>query len=181
MSSILRIIEDKKYLLLCFIWLLFLVWRSSVFLNPASSPEFGIIKGMAFASHHSYQRGIKVHITRTDKEQQELIFPLSYSGTFKADNIPPGKYNISFTKHGYHPTSRNIIVLGNSLTKIPPIILKRSLGSNYFYHFVHALNILAFSFLLITGIGTYHLRHGDLVAKAFLRRCLIVSFGVYGG
>ena len=176
MSSILRIIEDKKYILLFFFWLLFLVWRSPVFLNSESPPESGIIKGIAFASHHSYQRGIKVHLTRTDKEQQEFIFPLSYSGTFKAYNIPLGKYKIVFTKHGYHPTSRNIIVLGNSLTKIPPIILKRYLGSHYFYHFVHALNILAFSFLLITGIGTYHLRHGDLVAKAFLRFCLIVSF-----
>ena len=186
MSSILRIIEDKKYLLLCFLWLLFLVWRTSVFLNTKSSPEAGIIQGIAFASHHSYQRGIKARLTRidlppataaqSDKEQRELTFPLSYSGAFKAYNIPPGKYNISFTKHGYQPTSRNIIVQANSLTKIPPIILKRSLGSNYFYHFVHALNILAFSFLLITGIGTYHLRHGDFVAKAFLRCCLIVSF-----
>ena len=176
MSSILRIIEDKKYLLLCFFWLLFLVWRTSVFLNPASSPEFGFIEGMTFASHHSYQRGIKARLTSTDKEQRELIFPLSYSGAFKAYNIPPGKYNISFTKHGYHPTSRNIIVQANSLTKIPPIILKRSLGSNYFYHFVHALNILAFSFLLITGIGTYHLRHGDHIAKAFLRFCSIMAF-----
>ena len=177
MSSILKkFIFDKKYILLFFFWLLFILWRTSAFLNFTAPDESGIIEGIAFASHHSYQRGIKVHLTRTDKEQQEFIFPLSYSGTFKAYNIPPGKYKILFTKHGYHPTSRNIIVLGNSLTKIPPITLERSLGSHYFYHFVHALNIIAFFFLLITGIGTYHLRHGDLVAKAFLRFCLIVSF-----
>ena len=177
MSNIFKkLIEDKKYILLFFFWLLFLLWRTSVFLNFTSPDESGIIQGMAASFNHSYQRGIKVRLTRIDKELQEFIFPLSYSGTFKAYNIPPGKYKILFTKHGYHPTSRNIIVLGNSLTKIPPITLERSLGSHYFYHFVHALNIIAFSFLLITGIGTYNLRHSDRVAKAFLRFCLILSF-----
>ena len=176
-------IENKKYLLIFLFWLLFLVWRVSVFLNPVSSPSSGIIEGMTFAARHSYQRGIKAYLTRLDpdkvgtgKEQQEFIYPLSYSGAFKAYNIPPGKYQILFTKHSYHPIAKNIIVQADLKTKIPPITLKRSLGSNYFYHFVHALNIIAFFFLLITGIGTYHLRHGDLVAKAFLRFCLIVSF-----
>jgi len=149
MSSILRIIEDNKYFLLSFFWLLFLVWRTSVFLNPPSSPESGpdsrdsaprnIIQGMAFASHHGYQRGINAHLKRLDpesvgagKEQQEFIFPLSYSGTFKAYNVPPGEYQIVFTKQGYHPAVRNTIVLANSLTKIPKVTLERAMGSDYF-------------------------------------------------
>jgi len=198
-------IENKKFILIFLFWLLFFVWRSSVFFHPSSSPESGIIEGMAFASHHGYQRGIKVHLTRseqsrikpdearrlaaygddfvlrqrlypTDKKQQEFIFPLSYSGTFKAYNIPPGEYQIVFVKHGYRSEVRNTTVQASKETKIPPVTLKRSLGSDYFYHFVHTLNIFAFSFLLITGIGTYYLRHGDRVGKAFLRFCLIMSF-----
>jgi hypothetical protein len=147
MSNILKLL-DKKYLLLCFLWLLFLVWRTSVFLNPPSSPESGIIQGMAFASHHGYQRGIKAHLSRLDKEQQELIFPLSYSGTFKAYNLPPGEYQIVFTNQGYHPVVRNTTVIANSVTKIPKVTLERAMGSDYFYHFVHTLNIFAFAVLL---------------------------------
>jgi len=89
MSNILKIIEGKKYILLCFFWLPFLVWRTSVFLNSTPPPFFGIVQGMAFASHHSYQRGVKAYLKRLDpdkvgtgKEQQEFVFPLSYSGTF---------------------------------------------------------------------------------------------------
>jgi len=155
---------------------LFLVWRSSVFFNPVSSKESGIIEGMAASFNHGYQRGIKAHLYRTDKEQRELVLPLSYSGTFKAYNIPPGEYQIVFVKHGYRSEVRNTTVQASKETKIPPVTLKRSLGSDYFYHFVHTLNIFAFSFLLITGIGTYYLRHGDRVGKAFLRFCLIMSF-----
>ena len=194
MSNILKkYIYDKKYLIIFCFWLLFLVWRTSVFLNPPSSPESGVIQGMAFASHHGYQRGVKAHLKRLDpesvgtgKEQQELIFPLSYSGTFKAYNIPPGKYQIVFTKQGYHPAVRNTIVQkatdafglprANSITKIPPVTLERAMGSDYFYHFVHTLNIFAFAVLLTTGIGTYYLRKADRVGKAFLRFCLIMSF-----
>jgi hypothetical protein len=204
MSNLLtKLVLDKKYVLLFFFWLPFLVWRTSVFLNPPSSPESGIIQGMAFASHHGYQRGVKAHLKRldpdgktkssvvscgvgTDKEQQELIFPLSYSGTFKAYNIPPGEYQVVFTKQGYHPAVRNTIVQkatdafglprANSLTKIPPVTLERAMGSDYFYHFVHALNISAFAVLLTMGIGTYYLRKSDRVGKAFLHFCLIMSF-----
>jgi len=186
MSNLLKKhIEDKKYLLIFLFWLLFGVWRVEVFLNPVSELNSGSIEGMAFASHHSYQRGIKAHLTRTDlsaggaqagKAQQKFIFPLSYSGSFKAYNIPPGKYQIVFTKLSFHSIARNIIVRASSVTKIPPITLERSLGSDYFYHFAHTLNIFAFAFLLITGIGTYYLRRGDYVAKAFLRFCLIMSF-----
>jgi len=185
MSNMLKNI-DKKYLLLCFFWFLFLVWRASVCLNFASSSESGIIQGMAASFNHGYQRGIKAHLSRLDKEQQELIFPLSYSGTFKAYNIPPGEYQILFTKQGYHPTKRNTTVQkatdafglprASKVTKIPPVTLERALGSDYFYHFVHALNILAFFFLLITGMGTHRLRQKDRVAKAFLRFCFILSF-----
>jgi hypothetical protein len=110
---------------------------------------------MAFASHHGYQRGIKVHLKRLDpdrgetgKEQQELIFPLSYSGTFKAYNIPPGEYQILFTNQGYHPAVRNTTVKASKVTKIPPVTLERAMGSDYFYHFVHALNLFAFAVLL---------------------------------
>jgi signal transduction histidine kinase len=131
---------------------------------------------MAFASHHGYQRGIKAHLSRLDKEQQELIFPLSYSGTFKAYNIPPGEYQILFTNQGYHPAVRNTTVRANSVTKIPPVTLERAMGSDYFYHFVHTLNLFALAILLTTGIGTYYLRKSDRVGKAFLRFCLIMSF-----
>ena len=155
MSSILRIIFDKKYLLLCFFWFLFLVWRASVLLNFASSSESGIIQGMAASFNHGYQRGIKARLKRLDKEQQEFIFPLSYSGTFKAYNLPPGEYQILFTKQGYHPAVRNTIVRANSITQIPPVTLERAMGSDYFYHFVHTFNIFAFAVLLTTGIGTY--------------------------
>ena len=168
--------QSKKYILIFLFWLLFLVWRTSIFLNPVSSKESGIIKGMAFASHHGYQRGIRAHLIRTDKMQQAFVFPLSYSGAFKAYNIPPREYKIVFTKHGYHSEVRNITVQASSVTKIPPVTLKRALGSDYFYHFVHTLNIFAFAVLLTTGIGTYYLRHGDQVGKAFLRFCLIMSF-----
>jgi len=184
MSNILKkLIEDKKYILLCFFWLLFLVWRTSVFLNLPPSPESGIIQGMAFASHHGYQRGIKAHLKRLDpdkvgtgKEQQEFVFPLSYSGTFKAYNIPQGEYQILFTNQGYHPAVRNTTVQASKVTKIPPVTLERAMGSDYFYHFVHALNLFAFAVLLTTGIGTYYLRKADRVGKAFLRFCLIMSF-----
>jgi signal transduction histidine kinase len=172
----LKIIEGKKYILLCFFWLLFLLWRTSAFLNLPPSPESGIIQGMAFASHHGYQRGIKVHIKRLDKEQEELTFPLSYSGTFKAYNLPPGEYQLVFTNQGYHPAVRNTTVIANSVTKIPPVTLERAMGSDYFYHFVHTLNLFAFAILLTTGIGTYYLRKKDRVGKAFLRFCLIMSF-----
>ena len=182
MRNILKSI-DKKYILLFFLWFLFLVWRTSVFLNPPSSPESGVIQGMAFASHHGYQRGVKAHLKRLDpdgvgtgKEQPELVFPLSYSGAFKAYNIPPGKYQLVFTKQGYHPEKRNITVFANSLTKIPPVTLERAMGSDYFYHFVHTLNLFAFAVLLTMGIGTYYLRKADRVGKAFLRFCLIMSF-----
>jgi len=161
MSNLLtKLVLDKKYFLLFFFWLLFLVWRTSVFLNPPSSPESGIIQGMAFASHHGYQRGIKAYLKRRDqpaataaqagKEQQEFVFPLSYSGTFKAYNLPPGEYQIVFTNQGYHPAVRNTIVRANSVTTIPPVTLERAMGSDYFYHFVHTLNIFAFAVLLTT-------------------------------
>jgi len=55
------------------------------------------------------------------------------------------------------------------------------MGSDYFYHFVHTLNIFAFAILLTTGIGTYYLRKADRVGKAFLRFCLIMSFWSFWG
>ena len=173
--------QSKKYFLVLLFWLLFLVWRVSVFFYPVPSKESGIIEGMAFAAHHGYQRGIKAHLMYTDKMQQVFVFPLSYSGAFKAYNISPGEYKIVFTKHGYRSEVRNTTVQASKETKIPPVTLKRALGSDYFYHFVHTLNIFAFAVLLTTGIGTYYLRHGDRVGKAFLRFCLIMSFwGLWG-
>jgi len=183
-----KLILLKKYSLICFLWLLFLVWRTSVFVNFTPPPESGIIQGVAFANHHGYQRGIKVHLKRLDpesvgtgKEQQEFIFPLSYSGTFKAYNIPPGEYQLVVTMQGYHPAVRNTTVKASKVTKIPPVTLERAMGSDYFYHFVHTLNLFAFVVLLTTGIGTYYLRNKDRVGKAFLRFCLIMSFWSFWG
>ena len=118
--------------------------------------------------------------------QEDESYHASYSGSFKIYHIQKGAYQLKFTKHGFSPVEQTVVVKPGEVTKLSPITLTRSGqsthfrpfkgNSDYFYHLVNFLNVIATAFLLTTGIGTHYLKKSNEIAKAFLRFSLIISF-----
>lgn len=130
---------------------------------------------MVFAYNRGYQRGVKIHLIKEGAQEDES-YPASYSGSFKIYDIQKGAYQLKFTKHGFSPVEKTVFVKPGEVTKLSPITLTHKGNSDYFYHLVNFLNVIATAFLLTTGIGTYYLKKNDETAKAFLRFSLIISF-----
>ena len=182
---------DKKYYAVIFISLAWIGFRTGAYFSIDEKADVGAISGMVFASHHGYQRGVKIHLIDAGEDaclsaQEEKSYPASYSGSFKIYDVQKGTYRLKFTRHGFSTKEKTVFVsspLGRGQgwvkkegKKLSPITLLPKGNSHYFYHFVNFLNIIATAFLLTTGIGTYYLKKNDETAKAFLRFSLIISF-----
>jgi len=78
---------ERKHLIAAIWCLIFIAWRAIEYLSspPSSSPGLGTVEGLAFMENRCYQRGVTVHLIRTDSPQPTISFPLSYSGTLKRD------------------------------------------------------------------------------------------------